>query len=140
MKKLGKIALWGLGGVIVIIGLLSVIMPTSIHIHLKEEVNASPDAVWAVVAHQFAEVGEWAPNIEWSRAVASDEVPSQFTVAPSAPVSGRVTPNPLGDLTEVFIEYSEPDKTFTFDTAGLPPIIAHSYNTTQVTELDSGRS
>ncbi len=140
MKKIRKILLWGLGGLIVIITLLSAAMPTTFNIHLEEDVEASADKVWGVVAHRFAEVGEWAPNIETSRAITLDEVPPECIVAPEAPVPGRVTPNPLGDLTEILIMYSEDDKTFTFDTAGLPPIVTHAINTTRVTELDSGRS
>ena len=140
MKTLGKTLLWVLGGMMVVIGLLSVVSPNAVAVHLEEEIDAPADQVWAVLAHRFAEIGEWAPGIETSRAINLDEVPAGFTVAPNAPVPGRVTPNPLGELTEVLIMYSEDDRTFTFDTAGLPPIVTQAVNTTRVTKLDDGRS
>ncbi len=140
MKKFGKILLWIFGGLIVIIGLLALFSPTAIHIHLEEEIDAPADEAWAVLAHRFAEIGEWAPGVETSRAISLDEVPAGFTVAPSAPVPGRVTPNPLGDITEVLTMYSEDDRTFTFEADGLPPIVTHTTSTTRVTELDNGHS
>ncbi|MEM7028571.1 MAG: SRPBCC family protein [Chloroflexota bacterium] len=140
MKKFGKMVLWVVVGLIVVIGALSVVSPTSAKIHLEEEVNAPADEVWAVLAHRFAEIGDWAPNIEWSRAITQDQIPDGFVVAPSAPVPGRVTPNPLGDVSEVLTVYSEEERAFTFDADGLPAIVTHTTNSTRVTELDDGRS
>jgi len=80
-------------------------------LQIKEEINAPAEKVWEILAHQFAEIGEWAPNIETSRAIEVSEVPAGFKVAADAPVPGRVTPNPLGDVTEILTEYSEENKT-----------------------------
>ncbi len=141
MKKFLKKSLGIFGVLILIIGLLSIFSPTSIKIHLEGEYDTSADEVWSVLAHQFGEISEWSPNIETSRKLSFNEVPSGFTVAPSAPVAGRVTPSPLGgDLTEVLVNYSEDDKMFKFRVHGLPPMIAHSENSTKVTELDNGKS
>ncbi len=141
MKKLGKILLGTFGVLILVIGLLSIFTPTSIQIHLEGEFESSADEVWTVLAHQFAEVAEWSPNIEKSKELSFDDVPSGFTVAPDAPVAGRVTPSPLGgDLTEVLINYSEDEKMFQFRVHGLPPMIVSSANTTNVTELGNGNS
>lgn len=106
-------------------------------IQLKQEINASAEKVWDILAHQFAEIADWAPNIESSRVLDINEVPGQFKVAESAPIPGRVTPNPLGDVTEVLTEYSEENKTFKFEVAGPAPIFSYSANRTKVT--DQGR-
>ncbi len=141
MKKFVKILLGTFVILILVIGFSSIFISTSIQIHLEEEIDASANKVWTVLAHQFAEVGEWSPNIETSRVLSLDEIPNGFTVAPSAPVPGRITISPFGgDITEVLIKYSEDDKMFQFRVHGLPPMIAHSKNTTHVTELDNGNS
>jgi len=101
-------------------------------LQLSQEINAPAEKVWEILAHQFAEISEWAPNIESSRIIEMSEVPANFKVAKEAPVSGRVTPNPLGDVTEVLTEYSEENKTFTFEAAGPAPIFSHGANTTRV--------
>ena len=105
-------------------------------LRLEKEINASADKVWGVLAHQFAEIGEWAPHIEYSRIIEDSEVPTHFKVADSAPVPGRATPNPLGEVTEVLTMYSENDKAFTFEADGPRPIFNHTQNTTHV--IDQG--
>lgn len=101
-------------------------------IQLKQEINASAEKVWGVLAHQFAEISEWAPRIEASRVIDISEVPAGFKVAESAPVPGRVTPNPLGEVTEVLTKYSEANKTFTFEVAGPAPLFSLTANNTRV--------
>jgi len=101
-------------------------------LQINQEINASAEKVWEILAHQFAEIGEWAPNIAFSRVIEMSEVPAEFKVAKEAPVPGRVTPNPLGDVTEILTEYSEENKTFTFEAAGPAPIFSHGANTTRV--------
>ncbi|MDX1379325.1 MAG: hypothetical protein R3307_10785, partial [Anaerolineales bacterium] len=75
-------------------------------LQIKQEINAPANKVWSVLGHQFAEIAEWAPRIEWSRAMEMSEVPDNLKVANGAPVPGRVTPNPLGDIFEVLTMYS----------------------------------
>jgi hypothetical protein len=106
-------------------------------LQIKEVINAPADKVWQVLGHQFADIGNWSTNVATSRALDSSEVPSRFKVAPSAPVPGRATPNPLGELKEILTMYSDNDKTFTFEVDGLPPIISHSQNTTKIIEQGS---
>ena len=71
---------------------------------IRQEINAPAEKIWDVLAHQFTEISEWAPNIASSRAITESEVPAQFKVAENAPVLGRVTPNPLGDVIEVLTQ------------------------------------
>ena len=97
-------------------------------LHLEQEINAPADKVWEVLAHQFAEISNWSPRIKSSRAIDISEVPAGFKVAESAPVPGRVTPNPLGELTEVLTKYSEANKTFTFEVAGPAPLFSLTAN------------
>jgi len=101
---------------------------------IQQEVNAPADKVWKVLAHQFAEISDGAPRIKSSRVIGKSEVPVEFKVAKDAPVPGRVTPNPLGELTEVLTKYSEANKTFTFEVAGPAPIFSHVANNTSVIE------
>ena len=109
-------------------------------LQLTQEINAPAKKVWEVLAHQFAEISEWAPNIESSRAIEMSEVPTGFKVAENAPVPGRVTPNPLGELTEVITAYSEKKKSFTFEVAGPAPLFSHTANTTKVVEQGTDKS
>jgi len=103
-------------------------------IHMEKEINASADKVWNILAHQFAEIGEWADGVKWSRALEASEVPEDFVVAPQAPVPGRVTPNPFGDLKEILTRFSDVEREFTFEVSGLPKAVAHTQNTTRVIE------
>ncbi len=50
-------------------------------LQIRQEINAPADKVWTVLAHQFSEIGEWSPRIEYSRAMDMEEVPTEFTVA-----------------------------------------------------------
>ena len=109
-------------------------------IQFKQEINAPAEKVWSVLAHKFAEISEWAPNIASSRVIEMSEVPANFKVADDAPVPGRVTPNPLGDVTEVLTEYSEEKKSFTFEIAGPAPLFSHTANTTKVVEQGTDKS
>lgn len=99
---------------------------------IRQEINAPADKVWDVLAHQFAEISEWSPRISSSRSIDFDEVPAGFKVAEEAPVPGRVTPNPLGELTEVLTQFSEAKRSFTFEVAGPAPLFSHTANSTKV--------
>jgi len=104
-------------------------------LQIKQEINAPAGKVWQILGHQFAEIGDWSSTVETSRVLHDSEVPANFKVAPSAPIPGRATPNPLGELKEILTMYSDAEMSFTFEIDGLPPIIRHSQNTTRVQEL-----
>ena len=106
---------------------------------LKQKIEASADKVWGILGHRFAEVADWAPNIEWSRVLEMNEVPHGYQVAKSAPIPGRVTPNPLGDIIEVLTMYSDENKSFTFEANGPAPLFSHTQNTTRVVSIDEGK-
>ncbi len=108
-------------------------------LQITQEINASAEKVWEILAHQFAEIGEWAPNVPSSRVVEMSEVPAEFKVAKDAPVPGRVVSNPLGDVTETLTEYSEENKTFKFEAAGPAPMFSHSNNTTRVVDQGTNK-
>lgn len=86
-------------------------------------INAPVDRVWSVVAHDFADVGQW------SSAVA-DSTPNLAAPPPEgATVGGRVCATPgFGDLEETFTEYSEADRDFTFEVSGMPSFITLARN------------
>lgn len=104
---------------------------------LKQEINSSADRIWEVLGGKFAEIADWAPRIKWSRAMKMSEVSNDFKVAESAPVPGRVTPNPLGDVYEVLTMFSDEDRSFTFEANGPAPLFSHVQNTTKITPLDA---
>ena len=79
-------------------------------------------------------------QIKVSRAIEVSEVPAGFKVADDAPVPDRVTPNPLGDVTEVLTEYSKKNKTFKFEAAGPAPIFSYGANTTRVIDQGMNKS
>ena len=89
-------------------------------LHLEQEINAPADKVRKILGHQFGEIGNWASGVETSRVLDVSEVPSDFELAASAPIPGRGTTSPLGEIKEILIMYSEDKKEFTFRAAGLP--------------------
>lgn len=109
-------------------------------IYLQQNINAPAETVWQIVGQQFANVADWASSLEYSHAINPDDVPVGVQVALTAPVAGRVTPNPLGELIEILTHYSDDERTFTFTTFGLPSVIARMDNTTKVVELAQNQS
>ena len=98
-------------------------------------INASVDDVWAVVAHDFENVGLW------SSAVVSSGVNPDAATPDGATVGGRVCDVPgIGDLKETFTQYSEADKEFTFRVTGMPSFITLAQNHVTVRPAGTGRS
>ncbi len=102
------------------------------NVHIETQINASADKVWEILAGRFAEIDQWSLAVDKSWVLTQADVPDGFNIAPSAPIPGRATVNRLGELHEFFIQYSDPDKEFTFRAAGLPPIISYSHNNSKV--------
>lgn len=98
-------------------------------------IDAPADEVWAVVAHDFANVGLW------SSAVVSSGVNTEAATPDGATVGGRVCDVPgIGDLKETFTQYSEADKEFTFQVTGMPSFITLAQNHVTVRPAGNGRS
>ena len=100
-------------------------------------INAPADAVWAVVADRFDQIGDWATAVPASTPVAE---PS----AVGAPVAGRVCHTGLRvapEVTETVVAYDDTARTLTYQaTAGLPAFLATARNHWHVSALDDGRS
>ncbi|MEM9468176.1 MAG: SRPBCC family protein [Actinomycetota bacterium] len=95
-------------------------------------IDAPVERVWAEVAHNFAEVGQW------SSAVADSGPNPDARVPEGATVGGRVCATPgFGDLKETFTQYSEADTEFTFQVSGMPSFITLAQN--HVTVRPAGR-
>ena len=109
-------------------------------LQIKQEINAPADRVWDIVGRQFATVDKWSRAVATSRTLTMGEIPAGLQPAPAAPVPGRATPNPFGELKEVLTAYSDDARTFTFVATGLPPIIRQAQNTTRVQALGPGKS
>lgn len=108
-------------------------------LHLETAIDASADDVWAVLGRDFAGIDSWASFVKTSRAIEMDEVPDHLTVAAEAPVPGRETTTKV-TLTEVLTEYSDEDRTLTFDGVGLPPIVSIARNVNSVRPTGDGSS
>ncbi|MCA9890338.1 MAG: SRPBCC family protein, partial [Anaerolineae bacterium] len=97
-------------------------------------VNASADAVWKVLAHEFGSVGEWASGVAHSVANHALAIPEGATVG------GRVCQVPgFGELNESFTAYDEQGKTYTFEAKGLPFIVRAAHNTWRVQPLGNDK-
>ncbi len=88
-----------------------------IHVQVSTPIAASPDRVWEVVGHRFADIATWSTTVRESRPLTPDEV-GRSPVAPGAPVPGRQTSSPAATLREVLVEWERDQRAFTFDTLG----------------------
>lgn len=102
---------------------------------IETKINAPADKVWQVLAHQFAEIDQWASIVETSRPMHLNEVPASMQVASEAPIPGRVTKTPLGEFREVFVKFSDAQRAFTFQGADQPFFVSYAHNASRVTEL-----
>ena len=100
-------------------------------LHLETPIDASADAVWAVLGRDFAGIERWSSTVEASRPIDKSEVPSGLEVDPSAPVPGRETTTKI-TLIEVLTAYSDNARSLTFVGVGLPPIITEASNVNSV--------
>jgi len=98
-------------------------------------VNAPADKVWAIVAHDFAKIGEWASGVAQSKINTSADVPVGATVG------GRVCSVPgFGEIRETFIDYDEAGKTFTYAATGMPFFVTSAHNSWYVRAVDANTS
>ncbi len=99
-------------------------------------IDAPADHVWAIVAHRFDRIGDWATAISSSAAV-------HTSVLPDVPVAGRVCRTGIRavpQVTETIVAYDEVAKTLTYEaTAGLPSFVTLARNTWQVSALSEQR-
>jgi hypothetical protein len=100
-------------------------------------INAPGSDAWRVIAHQFANIGQWASAIPTSCAAPE--------VAPpvGAEVGARVCATGVRGFKEVreqFMFYDEDAMRFAYEaTAGLPWIVRHAENHWRVFSLDQSR-
>ncbi|MCP4448997.1 MAG: hypothetical protein GY811_27235 [Myxococcales bacterium] len=113
-----------------------------ISFRLEQEINASPDKVWDILGHQYADICQFVGLVDSSWAMTEDEIPDSpdFAVAPNAPIPGRWTDNELGKLREVLIDYSDQDRSFLFAAKGLPSRIYWASDRVTVHDVGGGKS
>lgn len=103
---------------------------------IETEINTSADTVWDILGHQFADIGMWFTGVDYSRALTTEEIPAEISVAERAPIPGRITQNKAGTMKEFLVKYSDQDRSFTFYVTGIPRfIISHSENNSRVIEI-----
>ena len=140
MKTLGRILLGILVVLIVVIGVLYFVSPDVTEVHIETEIDAPAEEVWAVLAHEFADIDKWSSTVDESRVIDMNEVPEGWAVAQGVPVIGRETTSSAGTFREIFIMYSDEKMELTFRADGLPSIIARMTDTQRVIALDDDRS
>ena len=100
------------------------------------DIDAAPGRVWAVLADEFASVGEWASTVATSTAW------SDQPAADSPPV-GRSCAVPGFGQTQERITVLDPDErtiAYAVEADGAPPFLRAVESTWQVTPLDGGRT
>ncbi|MBV7337433.1 SRPBCC family protein, partial [Chloroflexi bacterium TSY] len=112
----------------------------TLDIHLEKEIDAPAEEVWAVLAHEFAEIDKWSSTVNVSRTLEDREVPPGFAVAAEAPIPGRSTTSPVGEIHEIFTMYCEENMEYTFRAAELPFLLAYAHNTHRVVSIGDDRS
>ena len=110
------------------------------HVYIETEINARADKVWQILAHQFGDMADWTATLSESRALSVNEIPATLTPAPTAPVPARETTSKVIKAIEVITEYSEENRTLTFNAAGLPPMMASARNTQMVVSKGDNKS
>lgn len=92
------------------------------------EINATPERIWSVLAHDFAKVGDWT-------SVVLTSAPNTDVGAPDdATVGGRVCTAPgFGDVKETFTTYDEAGRKFSYKADGLPGFVKNVTNSWSVT-------
>ncbi len=115
-------------------------LPLGLHIHLEEEVAASADESWSMLAHDYVDVADWTGTVVKSWEMTDADVPAGMAAHADAPVIGRMVKSKLGVISETLVAYDDAGRTFTFRAGGLPAVLAYSQNTQHVIELPDGRS
>ncbi len=139
MKKIKKVngnKNYVIGLVMLAIIFLSSCSPEQ-EVVVEKEINASADAVWAILAGDFAGIADWASILEKSEKIKHSDLPENIKVDSNAPVPGRKTYSGKFDVIEVLTSYSDENRSFTFQAVGLPKFIVKSQNTTSVTPVSS---
>lgn len=112
----------------------------SVHIHLEREVDAPPQRAWDVLAEDFAGIGDWSDGLD-SRELDRSEVPNPLSVDPDAPIAGRVVfQDGQPDQLQVLVDFDSEERTFTFQAANPPKVIAYAHNAHSLTDLGDGRT
>jgi len=99
-------------------------------------IHAPADRVWHVVAHHFAQIGDWATAIAASR-------PLQGSADAGAPADGRVCETGMRmfpHVEETILVLDERARTLTYAGAGLPVFVSEARNRWQVTALGDHRT
>ena len=105
------------------------------HVQLHDQItiNAPANTVWHLLAHDFANIGQWASSIPTSKANRTLPVPA------GAGVGGRVcstTVPGFGDVEESMTSYDEGSMRFAYQaTQGRPWFLKHAENHWSVRSL-----
>ena len=140
MKTLLKVIGYILGIIILLLIGGMIFGPEAATVHIETEIDAPAEEVWAVLAHDFAEMDKWTATLSESRAVGANEIPDGLVPAPNALVVGRVTTSPVLTAYEIITEYDEAGMVLKFDAGNLPAFLSSAENTQSVIDLGADKS
>ena len=126
MKTVLKIFGYVIGAIVLLLTGGMIFGPEAAIVHIETEIDAPAEAVWAVLAHDFAAMDEWSAVVQEAREIDASEVPDGLVYAPHAPVVGRVTTSPVLTAYEVIVEYDEENMMLRFETGNLPAFLAYA--------------
>jgi hypothetical protein len=95
-------------------------------------IDAPAERVWAVLAHEFANISVWASGVSHSAPAA--------TIADGPVGSGRVCQTFVGEVTETIIRFDEAGRSMSYRADGLPGFVAEAVNTCSVIAEGPNRS
>ena len=100
--------------------------PEAAIVHIETEIDAPAEEVWAVLAHDFADIEEWTETVSESRAIDASELPDGLVPAENAPVIGRVTTSPVLTAYEIIVDYDEDAMMLKFEAGNLPALLSYA--------------
>ena len=101
---------------------------------MQIKINAPAEKVWGVLAHDFANVGDWATLVPKS------SVNHEASVVNGSPVGGRICDTSIGDISEEFTAYDEEKMTFSFKGVITSKLFNKIISTNKVTSADKNTS
>ena len=97
-------------------------------------INAPAEKVWDILAHKFADVGQW------SRLVSQSTVNNDAQKVSNSPVGGRLCETSIGKISEEFTAYDEEGMTFSFKGVITSKVFSNVISTNAVTAIDENTS
>ncbi|MEL6408455.1 MAG: SRPBCC family protein [Chloroflexota bacterium] len=98
-------------------------------------INVPAEKAWHIVAHDFANIGDWSSGVAKSENNVKAHVPDEATVG------GRVCTVPgFGQIRETFTQYDARNMRFTYEAKGMPFFVKSAHNSWKIEAVDANTS